>query len=413
MSLTAPRFRLAVVASHPVQYYAPWYRALADVVDLQVFFAHRITAADHARSGFGVEFDWDVPLLDGYPNAWLENIAARPGPDHFWGCNTPDVAAALASGRFDAVVVTGWNLMTYWQAVRAARRRGLPVLVRGDSQLTTPRSAVTLAAKRMSYPWLLRSFDACLAVGNRSAEYYQAYGVPPARIYRSPHCVDNAFFAGRAAVARPERSGLRAAFGIPADAVVFAFAGKMIEKKRPFDFLQAISLAGRTREDVYGLMIGDGPLLPALREQSRAGAVRCAFTGFMNQREIAGLYALADVLVLASDARETWGLVVNEAMACGLPAIVSEQAGCAPDLVTEGETGLTYRGGDIDGLAACAIRMARDTAERSEMGRKATMRIAGFSPGAAAAGVVSALEGVTRVGRSKEHGHHVVDVVSG
>jgi glycosyltransferase involved in cell wall biosynthesis len=414
MSLPLPRLRLAIVASHPVQYYAAWYRALADVVDLHVFFAHRVTGIDHARSGFGVEFEWDVPVLDGYQSTWLDNIAARPGPDHFLGCNTPEIGSKLARGGFDAVLVTGWNLLTYWQAIRAARRQRIPVMVRGDSQLPTRRAAVVRAAKRLAYPWLLRSFDAYLAVGSRSAEYYRHYGAAADRIFLSPHSVDNAFFGVRSAAVRPRRLELRRALGIPIDAVVFALAGKLIDKKRPLDFMKAVHLAGRTESQVCGLVIGDGPLRPVIEAESRVQPGRCVLIGFMNQQRIVEAYAAADALVLASDARETWGLVVNEAMACSLPVIATDAAGCTADLVIHGTTGFTFACGRIDALAGCMNRIAADRAQREAMGRRAAEWIRAFSPEAAAAGVVRALE--TLIARDhprhSKAGRHAFDAAS-
>src|SRR5205823_11678045 len=79
--------RIAALASHPVQYQAPWYRALARICDLHVFFAHRVTPADQARAGFDVAFEWDVPLVEGYAHEWLPNLSARPGVDRFRGCD--------------------------------------------------------------------------------------------------------------------------------------------------------------------------------------------------------------------------------------------------------------------------------------------------------------------------------------
>jgi glycosyltransferase involved in cell wall biosynthesis len=406
------RYRLAAVASHPVQYQAPWYRALARVVDLQVFFAHRATPADQAGGGFGVAFDWDVPLLDGYAHAWLTNCASRPSVDAFWGCNTPDIGERLQRGRFDAVLVNGWQLFSYWQAVRAARRAGIATLVRGDSRLAAA-GAARGAAKRLVYPRLLDCFDVCLAVGDRSADYYRHYGVPEARIVRSPHCVDNVRFAMEAAAARP-RSAARLALGLPAEAIVFAFVGKLVEKKRTLDYLTALDTASRGDARVYGLVVGDGPLRPALEAHVRARATPCVLGGFHNQRAIAHAYGAADALVLPSDARETWGLVVNEAMACGLPAIVSDAVGCAPDLIVEGQTGFTYACGDVAALAGLMARVAADEGLRARMSRQAAAHITQFSPEAAAAGVVTALERARPRPQSR-HGMeptHVFDAVS-
>src|SRR5262245_43190287 len=102
--------RLAIVASHPVQYYAPLFRALAQRLDLKVFYAHRATQGDQASAGFGVEFDWDVDLHSGYDNVFLRNVASQPGLDHFSGCDTPGIGELLSQGKFNAVLVQGWHL---------------------------------------------------------------------------------------------------------------------------------------------------------------------------------------------------------------------------------------------------------------------------------------------------------------
>ncbi len=391
--MTARR-RLAIVASHPVQYNAPWFRALAAEVDLQVLFAHRVTPADQVRAGFGVAFDWDVPLLDGYRSDWLRNVARRPGVDHFWGCNTPDVAARLSPSRVDALLVTGWNLWSYWQAVRAARRAGVPVMVRGDSQLVTRRGAVKRMAKRVVYPRVLEAFDACLTVGRRNHEYYRYYSVPSERLYRAPHSVENQFFARTADVARRAVPDARDSLGVPRDAVVFVFAGRLTDLKRPLDFMSALDHVRRLQAPVWGLIVGDGALRGAVEEHKRRNGTPCTITGFMNQQQIATAYAAADAIVLPSSAGETWGLVVNEAMACGLPAIVSDEAGCAPDLVVEGRTGFTYPCGNVAALTARMIRLAGDGALRREMAGQSVVHIESYSPQATAAGVLAALEHV-------------------
>lgn len=411
---SARRLRLAVVASHPVQYQAPWYRALASLVDLRVFFAHRAGPADQARAGFDVAFDWDVPLLEGFEFEWLENTAADAGVDHFFGCNTPGVGQALERGRFDAVVVNGWHLLTYWQTIRAARRAATPVMVRGDSQLATARSLLRRGAKRLLYPRVLRSFDACLVVGRRNADYYRHYGVPSERLFSSPHCVDNAFFARHAAIARQDRAGLRRELGLPSDAIVFAFVGKLIEKKRPLDFLMALDAVAREHPTTHGLVIGDGALRARLEAHRSRHRTACAFAGFVNQSGMARVYAAADALVLPSTAGETWGMVVNEAMACGVPAIVSDQVGCAPDLIVESETGLTYPCGDVAALAQRMARVAADAELRAAMGRRAARHVARLSPEAAADGVIRALESVGCL-RDRYPGlepDHAIDVAS-
>ncbi len=402
--MTSRRPRVAVVASHVVQYMAPLYRALAERVDLRVFFAHDVDAAGQADAGFGVAFDWDTPIREGYAFEHLTNVAARPGVDRFLGTDTPEIGGRLASDRFDALVVTGWNLRAYWQAIRAARRAGMPVLVRGDSQLETSRGVVWRGAKRVVFPPMLGMFDACLAVGVRSRRYYQHYGVPDARIFHAPHCVDNAYFAAAAAAAGREPA--RAALGVPTDADVFLFAAKLIPKKRPIDFLRALDRAALVRPSIHGLIVGDGPLRGELEAHRQQHATPCTFAGFMNQGQMPTAYAAADAIVLPSDAGETWGLVVNEAMAAGTPAIVSDAAGCAPDLIVAGETGETFPCGDVAALAARMEALAART-DRQAMRMRVKAHIERYSPAAAAAGIAQAVAAVTVQAFDHQEAHHV------
>lgn len=383
--------RLAVIASHPIQYHSPWYRKLATCVDLHVYYAHRASAEDQADAGFGVPFEWDVDLFGGYTYSFLANRARRPGVSRFFGCDTPSVRAALQQG-FDAVLVNGWNLLCYWQAVRAAKSSCLPVMVRGDSQSLTPRSSFRSSIKKVGYPWLLSAFDAFLSVGQRNAEYLAAYGVTPQRIFHVPHCVDNDFFRKTSQLARSDIKSLQQKFSVPEGITLFLFVGKFISRKRPLDLLKALDRLKQSGQRAWGLFIGAGPLEKELCVHAAAHATPCSFGGFLNQLQIGAAYALADVLVLPSNGEETWGLVVNEAMACGVPAIVSDAVGCAPDLIIDGETGFTYRDGDVEQLAARMGTLAANLALRHRMAVQAGDHIGRFTLNVACEGALQALQ---------------------
>jgi glycosyltransferase involved in cell wall biosynthesis len=348
--------RLAVLTSHPVQYYAPLFRELAERVDLHVFYAHNATAEQQAAAGFGQAFNWDVDLTSGYAHSFLHNVATRPGTDSFGGCDTPDIPNRLRDGGFDAVLALGWHLKSMLQGIFAARRLGIPVMVRGDSQLGTPRGAVKTAMKRVTYPALLRVFDAALYVGQRNFDYYRHYGYPAARLFHSPHCVDTERFAGSAT---PQaRAVLRSRLGIRNDEKVVLFAGKLILLKRSIDVVEAIAQLMQRNVSARLMMAGSGPLEAEVRARAQALGVSLDCLGFQNQTEMPSAYAAADLLVLPS-AHETWGLVCNEALACGTPIVVSDQVGCAPDLAKDGLVGRSFSMGNITELAdACAATFA-------------------------------------------------------
>jgi len=354
--------RLAIVASHPIQYQAPVFRRLAQQVDLKVFYAHRATPEDQAAAGFGVPFEWDIDLLSGYAHEVVANVSKTPGTGRFLGCDTPQLADRLVHDGYAAVLVMGWHLKTFWQAALACRRRGIPVLVRGDSQLGTPRSWAKGVAKSLLYPPGLRIFSAALYVGQRSREYFRAYHYPEDRLFFSPHCIDAKWFADRATARH--RNTLRSSLGVESDETLLLFAGKLVEFKRPLDVVRAAAMLRSSGRNVSVLVAGSGPLAGAMQREAEQNAVPLRMLGFQNQSEMPAAYAASDMLVLPSDGRETWGLVANEALACGRPVIVSDAVGCAPDLAGDGLAGRVFELGDCSGLAEVIADLADNPPRR-------------------------------------------------
>ncbi|MBP0581174.1 glycosyltransferase family 4 protein [Labrys sp. LIt4] len=387
--------RLAILTSHPIQYQAPIFRELARRMDLEVFFAHRPTPRQQADAGFGVAFDWDIDLLAGYPNRFLANKASNPGVDNFFGCDTPAIAQALREGSFDALLVCGWALKSYLQAIAAARRLAMPVLVRGDSHLLTPRRRLKAWTKRAVYPRLLRFFDAALYVGQNSLAYYRHYGYPPERLHFSPHCVDTDWFAARATT--QARQALRSSLSIGEASRAIAFVGKLVERKRPLDLIEAAALCGAGGREIEVVIAGDGPLREAVQARATQLGVRLHFLGFRNQSEMPAVYAACDGLALASSGQETWGLVANEAQACGRPVIVSDQCGCAPDLAADRDTGRVFETGNVGALAAALADLPTGTATRSALAALACR----YGVGAAADGIEAGLASCSK--RTADH----------
>ena len=379
--------RIGFLVSHPIQYYAPIFRALSGLCDLTVYFAHRQTAEQQARSGFGVAFDWDVDILSGYESRFLTNVARRPSTDSFWGVSTPGIAGEIAAARFDAFVVPGWGLRSYMQAVIACRRAGVPVLARGDSQLAGQRRAWVRIAKALAFSTMLRAFDGFLYVGQRNREYLRHHGVAADRLFFSPHCIDNAAFEAASRPARMAHLQRRAAGEIPARIL---FAGKLIDKKRPLDALRSAIALRASGLRVEMIFAGSGELQPELEGLAREASMPVEFLGFVNQSRMPEVYASADVVVLPSEGSETWGLVVNEAMACGVPAVVSDQVGCGPDLIVPGQTGAIFPFGDTEAMAG-ALREVL-AFEADDAARHISSHIAGYSPSRAAAGVIEAAD---------------------
>ncbi len=388
--------RLTIVQTHPVQYLAPWFRYLAAHcrdIDVTVVYASR-PQAEQQGTGFGHAFEWDTPLFEGYK--WTLVRESRPGDSFatgsFRALDVKEIGSALEATNPDVVLVPGWYSVTLTRAIAWARRRGIPVIYRGDTnEQTAPRGWRRLAWRAKTRA-LLSSYSAFLSVGRRSRAFLLAHGAKSTRIFASPHAVDNSWFSAAAAAHLDPalRDAARARLGATRADFVVLFTGKLETRKRPLDAVRAVAALG---PDALLAVAGTGPLEHDVRsEASRLGA-RIAPLGFVNQSELGEVYAAADCLTLPSDSNESWGLVVNEAMATGLPAVVSDHVGCGPDLVVPGHTGDVHRTGDVQELTAALARV-RDAGARAAFGDACRDRAKNYGFAAASAGLVAACQSV-------------------
>jgi glycosyltransferase involved in cell wall biosynthesis len=352
--VTAPH-RVTILQTHPAQYMAPWFRYIAAArrdIELTVLYAST-PMPEQQGVGFDEAFAWDVSLTDGYHHRVLapSDPGRRFDAGSFSGADVGSIDDALAATEPDVVVVPGWHSRFYLRGIAACRRRKIPVLYRGDSNLLSGPAGI----KRLVWPLrtraALRLFDGYLSVGTRSREYLRHFNIPEPLIFDSPHAVDNASFA--AAAARVERADARRELGAGDDDFLLLFAGKFIDVKRPMDVIAA---AARLGDRVVVAMAGSGPLMAETREAAGRLGVRATWCGFLNQGAMPRALAAADCVALPSQS-ETWGLIVNEALAVGTPCVVSDRVGCAPDLIRDDISGAVHAVGDIDSLSRALTRV--------------------------------------------------------
>jgi len=380
---------VAIVASHVVQYQVPLYRALSahPAIDLTVLFCSRAGAAEYSDREFGREVRWDRSLLEGYRHEFIANWS-RAAPGRPWSGVNPGLFTAFRRRRFDAVVVPGYAVVSYWLAYLGARTSGTPVLFRGEAVRRPRRSWPAELAKTVAIKAMLRGVSACLTIGSRSADFYRYYGVPEERLFFTPYTVDNEFFLTGTDKARSARKELRTELGLDPDLPVILFVGKLVPRKRPADLVAALT---RMKRPAALLFVGEGserPRLEQLREALAPG--RIAFAGFQNQSELPRYYATADLFALPSS-HEVSPLVLNEAMCAGLGLVVSEAVPSAVDLVEPGSNGYTHPCGDIDGLAEALERALMSDAHARELGRRSREKISAWSHSAVADGLLAAL----------------------
>lgn len=353
------RPRVAVVTTHPIQYYAPLFRRLAErsVIEPHVYYGWEGLATGGRDPGFQREVTWDVPLLDGYAHTFVPNESKQPGSHHRRGIASRSLVPMIEASHPDAIIVIGWNYTSHQAVMREFHGR-VPVLFRGDSTLIDetpgPRRWLRRAALRMVY----RHVDVALYAGSNNRRYFEAHGLRDEQLAWVPHTVDNDRFADPSGAYEREAVQWRDALGIPRDDFVVLFAGKLEAKKSP-DLLLRTFLNNASASD-HLVFAGSGELEASLRDAAR-DADNVHFIGFQNQSRMPIVYRLGDVFVLPSRGPgETWGLAVNEALASGRPVIVSDRVGCAPDLVRTGKTGFVFASEDAAGLASAidAVRLA-------------------------------------------------------
>jgi glycosyltransferase involved in cell wall biosynthesis len=368
--------KVLLVASFPVQYATPQFVRYSRDPRLETTVAYcSLRGVEPTRDrDFGVEVTWDVPLLEGH--RWV-HPPDRSGPRtrRLLGFVNPGLWKLVREGGFDVVVCYGYRSTSHWIAAVGARSSGAKLVWTSDATRLAPRPDASGAwwkarVKRMLLPLVFGSGDAVLTPSTHGMRYLSAVGVRRARIFMTPFVVDNAFFGEGAK--DTDRAAVRKDWDVPPDAFVALFSGKLAPWKRPADLLEAAVLAS----NIVVVYAGDGVMRTELerRAQVRGLEDRVRFLGFVNQTELPSLYASADVLVLPSE-YEPFGVVVNEAFACGTPAIVTMECGAAGDLVRDMETGFTYPWGDVAALADRLNDLCADPSLRERLASGAQSRI--------------------------------------
>ncbi len=378
--MTRP-FRIAVVNSHPIQYFAPLYAYLNRDPSLEVtaLYCSDFSLRGAVDPGFKKAVTWDVDLLSGYRAQFLGERAKRRVPGGFWSLVCPEVWGAIRGGRYDAVMLHGYNYAAYVLSFLAAKSCGLPVFMRSETHLGLQRRTFRRWLRDSVLSFAYRFIDGFMAIGSANRDYYRALGVPEHKIYDAPYTVDNERFISAAQLSEKERAGLRRRFGLPANQPVVLYASKLTPRKHPDDVVRALRLLQSEGIGASLLLVGSGAMESALRTLvSSSGVNDVAFGGFVNQSELPRVLAASDVFVLPAE-NEPWGLIVNEAMCAGLPVVVANEIGCVPDLVRHGENGLLVRAGDVTGLADALRILLSSEALRRAMGSNGLAIIRGWS----------------------------------
>ncbi len=285
----------------------------------------------------------------------------------------------------------GYDLPVMRAAARCARRVGARTYVFFETcERDQPRIWWKERAKRLLLP---RLYDGAFVGGQLHRDYVLKLGFPPKYVVMGGSVIDNDHFARGAQEARAAANGLRAELGLPER--YFLFVGRLHPEKNPVRLLQSYAAYRRRMEDGWGLVIvGSGGLREEL--QARAHELRLpelSFVAFQQPDEIPKYYGLASCLILPS-VWEPWGLVVNEALACGLPVLLSRICGCLPDLLREGQNGFSFDPLDVEEMADCMVRVCEGELGAESVARVSAELIEPYSPGNWARNLLSLVESV-------------------
>jgi glycosyltransferase involved in cell wall biosynthesis len=378
---------LAILSTHPIQYQVPLWQALAKEgsVPFEVWYLTSHGVDPSYDRQFGKSFAWDLDVLSGYPYRFLK-VNADSNVSSFSKLRLAErLGPLLREKEVSAIWLQGWQVLAYWQAAWQAHAYGVPVWLRGESNDLATTTLWKKPLKKMLLGQFFKRVERVLYIGEANRRFYAGYGIAPDRLHPAPYCVDNARFASQADELKSQRMDIRRSWKIPDEAFCVLFAGKFIEKKRPLDLVNALKdsrLAAQGRP-LHALFVGSGELGNVLRDACKVvydaemetsrrlpgDLMRPAatFAGFLNQRDISKAYVAADSMALPSDHRETWGLVVNEAMASGLPCIVSDACGCAEDLVAPISPKMRYPVGNQTALAEALLEVMRQPPKASAL----------------------------------------------
>jgi glycosyltransferase involved in cell wall biosynthesis len=381
---------LAIVVSHPTQYYSPWFQWLSahTSLDVKVFFLWDFGVESRRDPEFGVDVKWDVDLLSHYESEFVPNVAERPGAEHFSGFDNPELPVRLSLWAPEALLLFGYKWKTHIRTIAWARLHGVPILFRGDSHLIGRPSPGWMMS--MALHGLFSQFSSFLYVGEANRDYFRAFGVPERKLFFSPHSVNSDLFDPQKESNQRAAAELRRRLGIAPDDITVLFAAKLVERKQPAELLEAfLRVAAPSSSLVF---VGDGPELQRIREIAAKSRGNVHFLPFANQSEMPARLLMADIFALPSTS-ETWGLTVNEAMHMGTPCLVSDSVGCQRDLVTDGQTGWVFElsaAGSLDHSLSSAIAALRG-GDRDRIRANVKARIAGYTFTQTTAGLLAAL----------------------
>lgn len=353
--------KIAVIATHPIQYQVPLWAELSALpgVKVSVYYASKHGLDEGHDPLYGKSFSWNIPLLDGYDYKFLKSRKIPILPDPTANLFPTGLIKELKKNPADVLLVHGYMNGAFLAAFLASKKLRIPIYMRSDSHLVgRDLDCIKERVKKLTLPILLRNISGFFAIGEWNKQYWLHYGVPANRIKTTLFSIDNDRFRNTLENGISKVANLKDKCGLVGKKRIFVYCGNL-QKHKGIDLLLKAFAKVRSQENEVGLLIiGDGPERHLVENKTVEKDGLC-WVGFVNQNELPYYLAVGDLFVLPSRT-EPWGLVVNEALASGLPCIVSSIAGCSVDLIVKSGGGSVFNAGKESELADTMTRALDD-----------------------------------------------------
>jgi len=385
--------KIAILSSHPIQYFAPLYAHLSKNpnLDITVLYCSDFGTKNSYDHGFKQAFQWDIDLLSGYTYEFIGKNYSLREPKGFFSLICPSIINILYKNRFDVIWIHGHNYLVNILAIVFSKTFGTKVLMRCETHLLLSRNKVKRAIRPFVLGSLYKLCDAFLAIGTKNQNFYLSLGIPISKIFLTPYTTDNDRFIESIENQRENKKSLLKDIGIFNDYPNVLYISKLQKRKNP-DLL--IKAASKIQHDMnFNLIIaGSGEMLEecvALTKKLNVSNV--FFPGFVNQKTVPSFFAVADIFVLLSHS-EPWGLVINEAMSASLPIISSEEVGATADLVDSNNGFLISRTNELEETVQALKILLKNPDLRTVMGSQSLSKIQSWDFLATESGFLKALD---------------------
>lgn len=348
---------IAIFTTHPIQYQAPLFKYLSKKknIDLNIFFASdQGIDKEKVDNGFAKKFAWNVNLLNGYKYKFIGDDEVKV--DSFF-LRSKKIKKIISSSNFQVIIIFGWNNIFFLQVIFWSLFYRKSLILRSESSILEKNNKIKKILKKFILFYFFKIFKKILYIGKNNLDFYLKYGVPRSKLIYSPYSVDNDFFSQKN---KRIISKFKKKYNCKSK-IIYLFSGKFIQRKNPLAILRVVNKINllRKKNNNFFIFIGDGYEKEKCLEYSKKNNINnVVFLGFVNQKQIVNYYHLADFIIVPSKF-ETWGLVVNEAMAASTGCIVTSSVGCARDLVKEGYNGFIYRSEDFEELVKIILSIKK------------------------------------------------------